>query len=185
MKSSVGMISDKLFLRSFLLSVGSILLCLALLCSMTYAWFSDGIESDRNALVSGSFLLEFKVKDSDGNEIPLTGNAFRPSARTALLPRTGVYTVTLTLTEQSDAKGYCIVTCDNMYPKLTEVIVGESTKSKDGRELNSPFIFQVEVTVAPGAGGVPLVLEPRCGVPSAPHILYNTKILQSDFEVQH
>ena len=159
-------------------------MCLALLCSVTYAWFSSEITSDTNSIVSGSFALSMQVTDSLGNEIPLVAeNPMRPSERTAFLPASGIYTVTLRLDESSDAKGYCIVTCNETYPKLTDVIIGESTKNPNGHAINSPFVFRVEVVV--GSSPIALTLEPCYGTTISPDILYGEKIHQEAFKDQH
>ena len=93
-------LSDRAFSRGLWASVISLLICLALLCSVTYAWFTSEVESGTNNLVSGSFSLSMKVTDSYGNEIPLVADdGTRPSARTATLTESGIYTVTLTLDE--------------------------------------------------------------------------------------
>jgi hypothetical protein len=153
---------------------------------MTYAWFTSEVKSDTNSLISGSFALLMQVTDSYGNVIPLTrDNPMRPSERTATLPTAGVYTVRLTLDPNSEAKGYCIVTCGEfgaiVYPKLTDVIVGDSTHSPGGHEKNSPFVFKVVVT----SSDVMLRLEPCYGPPSVIHILKDTSIHQDAFEIQH
>lgn len=182
MKQHTDAIADRAFTRSLWSMFACILLCLALLCSVTYAWFSDRIESDRNALVSGSFLLDFQVKDSYGNEIPLTTNLYRPTARVAKLPSAGVYTVTLTLKPGSDARGYCIVTWydELTYPKLTDVIVGPDTQNAGEHAPNTPFVFQVEVD-----SYEEMILEPCCGVPSSTKIYDGTLIQFDEFKIQH
>ena len=177
-------LSDRAFSRGLWASVISLLICLALLCSVTYAWFTSEVESGTNNLVSGSFSLSMKVTDSHGNEIPLVADdGTRPSARTATLTESGIYTVTLTLDEKSNAKGYCIVNCNRKYPKLTDVIVGEHTLNAGEHEKNTPLVFQVEVVV--GIEPIPLTLEPCYGPTAAPHIFMGTIIHQNDFTVQH
>lgn len=182
MKQNAEAISDRAFARGLWSSVICIVICLALLCSVTYAWFSDEVESDRNALISGSFLLDIQVTDSNGNEIPLTANDVRPTARTALLPSAGVYTVTLTPKSNSNARGYCVVTIESekTFPKLTDVIVGEYTQNVGDHEMNAPFVFRVEVT-----GEERLTLEPCYGLPSKVHIDYGKKLHYNDFEIQY
>ena len=177
-------LSEKAFSHGLWASVFSIVLCLALLCSVTYAWFSSEITSDTNSIVSGSFALSMQVTDSLGNEIPLVADdVTRPSARTAFLPASGIYKVTLMLDESSDAKGYCIVNCNDKYPKLTDVIIGESTKNPNGHAINSPCVFWVEVVVE--STPIALTLEPCYGTTVSPDILYGETIHQEAFEDQH
>ena len=95
-------INDKAFTRLMITSLIGFLVCVACLCSTTWAWFSDNAPSHGNEIkMADKFLLTVSVA---GEGEPLEGieNGVALSA--------GVeYTVTLTLPAES-ASGYCILT---------------------------------------------------------------------------
>ena len=167
-------ITEKAFSQSLVISVLSILLCLVALCSMTYAWFTEGVSSNSNTLVSGSFGLEKPVivKTADGE----TSTADAATAievegengvYTCTLPANGTYRVTLTC-GNSTAKGHCVVTI-NSQEKSTDAIIGASTANLDGYSINDPFTFQIKTS----ADAVEVEFRAVWGVVATPKIEKN------------
>lgn len=139
-------ITEKAFSHSLAVSVFSILLCLVLLCSMTYAWFTDGTVSSSNTLVSGSFALDISVAQDGGEPIAVTAVEGEDGVWSCTLPdKEEEYIVTLTLDPDSTAKGHCIVRINGM-DKNTDAIIGDRTANKDRYTKNSPFTFTIQTT---------------------------------------
>ena len=164
-------ISEKAFVQGLVVSVVSILLCIAALCSMTYAWFSGGTSSDANRLVSGSFDVAVSVIDvgngvSSAGEITLVPDANNKSIHSCLL-EAGTYQVTLKLADTATAKGHCVVKIGGS-TLYTEAIIGANTANAEGAVPNDPFVFTITVT-APTT----VVFEPHWGVVVDSDIQYN------------
>ena len=53
--------------RKWIMSVVAILLCIALLVGLTFAWFTDSASSGNNTIKSGNLDIELYYLDSDGN----------------------------------------------------------------------------------------------------------------------
>lgn len=143
-------ITEKAFSQGLLVSLLSILLCLVVLCSMTYAWFTGGTESNCNTLVSGSFGLAVAVVQTNGDtatasEITVAEVEGKSGVYSCTLPANGKYTVTLSLKGESTAKGHCVVKIHGV-EKSTEAIIGASTMNKEGYTPNSPFAFTIETS---------------------------------------
>ena len=141
-------ITEKAFSRSLLVSILSIFLCLVVLCSMTYAWFTSGISSSSNKIVSGSF-------DFDVSVTKLTDNTSTASIITPIETdenqgvftyklSAGTYTVVLDLNNDCTAKGYGIIKIGSV-EKQTDVLVGENTANREGYEQNDVFEFTLVV----------------------------------------
>ena len=64
-----GKISEKTFSQSLIISVVSILLCIVVLCSLTYAWFTTESKSNSNTLVSGTFDVVISVKNEHASPV--------------------------------------------------------------------------------------------------------------------
>ncbi len=141
-------ITEKAFSRSLCVSVLSILLCLILLCSMTYAWFTDGTSSGGNTLTSASFGLEkpqvVQADDASVNIEVLPGE--NGVWRCTLPNKEEKYTVILTLDADSTAKGHCVVSINGKDQK-TAAIIGDRTVNREGYpENSSPFTFTIQTT---------------------------------------
>ena len=180
-------ISDKAFLKSLILSIANIVLCLGALCSVTYAWFVGEIASDENTLVSGSFNVVVSVTAERPDGMTVTVEAVKN-------PRTGVwycdlpadaegqpttYTVTLTLTEDATVKGRGIVKIGDGDVLHTAPIIGANTAGAEGAELTDPFVFTVTVTESTSVR-----IEPCWGVAVHPDIPYNGSIVVNGESVE-
>lgn len=78
-ESKQNKLTEKAFAQSITVSVISILLCLVALCSVTWAWFSEGVTSSSNTIKTGNCTVTVSVIH-DGEE-------FGPNAGTS-----GTYT---------------------------------------------------------------------------------------------
>ncbi len=59
--------------RALLLSVLSMMLCVAMLIGSTFAWFTDSVTSGKNKIVAGNLDVELYAKDGDGY-VPVTAD---------------------------------------------------------------------------------------------------------------
>ena len=101
-------LTDKAFSRLMLTSVLGILLCIACLCSATWAWFSTDVASSQNTLKAGVFDLVVAVADDASQPVPVTKNANGAYVCTL---GAATYTVTLSVSEDTTVtKGYCVIT---------------------------------------------------------------------------
>lgn len=95
--------SDKAFNRLIFTSVLSIVLCLFLLCSTTYAWFVDDVTQSGNELKTAEeCLLSITVTNT------VTGQELENIEIGVTLEANVPYEVTLSLPKDSSS-GYCIV----------------------------------------------------------------------------
>lgn len=162
-------ITEKAFSQSMIISVVSILLCIVMICSMTYAWFTNETSSNSNTLMSGSFGVTISVtKLNDGtataSDVAVTSDPNNIGKYICDL-EVGTYTVTLNLTNESTVKGHCIVTVGNDTAKHTAAIVGEKMANDENGEQSDPFTFTITVTQP-----TTVTFEPRWGVVVDPDI---------------
>ena len=149
--------ADKAFTQSLLVSVISILLCLVALCSVTYAWFAEDVTTTNNKIEAGTFDLTVTMKAADDSEIPVTRGT--DGVWRATLPATqDPYTVTLTVTQDSNVRGFCTVECGDAKWQTDAIEVGETS-----------FTF----TVALNGTDVEISLAPQWGYPAEPAITAN------------
>ncbi len=114
-------ISDKAFSRSLLVSVVSILLCTVLLCSVTYAWFSDGQATANHIITAASFSVDVSVKDDNAGAV--TVDTLSDGSMVSVLENKNVtYTVSLSINPAANAKGYCAISF-NDGENITTVIM--------------------------------------------------------------
>ena len=107
-KQNTDKLTDKAFLRLILTSFLAIGICLVCLCSTTWAWFSEDVSSQKNALRSSSCLLNVAVAE-DGTIVK------DADTETVTLKQGVVYTFTLSLPKYSSS-GYCIIVAgENKY----------------------------------------------------------------------
>ena len=67
-------LTDKAFTQSIAVSVISILVCVVALCSVTWAWFSEGVTSSSNTIKTGNCTVTVSVM-YDGVEIAPNSDA--------------------------------------------------------------------------------------------------------------
>lgn len=93
-----------------------VILCVALLASVTLAWFVNSVEVKDNKIVTSTFEMTAKIENGQ-SQVELT--AKEDGTKEATLPA-GTYTVTLGCSEKTNGHGSCIVTL-NGQAKQTEV----------------------------------------------------------------
>lgn len=100
-------LTDQAFMKMICISIAFIVLCMAGLCSTTWAWFTGSIESESNTITAGSCELKVTV-----SEIGLTKSQPLVSIEdmTAESHRltAGEYVVELSVPDGS-ASGYCMI----------------------------------------------------------------------------
>ena len=94
-------LTDKAFSRSIITSILGIIICLACLCSTTWAWFTDSVEYVGNTVKAGECHLTITLKDENGVELTDISQGVD-------LEKDVTYTVTLTL-PNSSTSGYCVI----------------------------------------------------------------------------
>ena len=97
-------LTDKVFMRIIVVSFIGMFICLASLCSVTWAWFTDNTKSSANTISSSSdFSLEAIAKDGDVTILAISGSG--EMTETFAI---GTYTVILTLPAGSSS-GYLVI----------------------------------------------------------------------------
>ena len=161
-------LTDKAFSRLVITSVIGILVCIACLCSTTFAWFTGATSSSKNTVVSGQFDLarpdvQFVGEDASSSfAIEATQNEGIWSCE---LTSAGTYTITLTATDDSTVKGHCVVVIGDGDPINTDAIIVAEVAERDQIPQSNPFTFTITVD-APTT----LTLQPRWGVVASPDI---------------
>ena len=173
-------ITDKAFLHTAAVSIVSILLCLVLLCSVTYAWFSTDNKSENNKLASGSFDLTISVlKVVDGVVMSDKVDVNPVDGREGLYDcqlAAGTYLITLEMADTATVKGHCVITLDDNDPLRTAAIIGENTSNRGDRAVTDPFTFELTLTEDTN-----VTFEPRWGEAAHPDIAYRGEYSASDF----
>lgn len=107
-KQNIKILPDKAFVRLIATSVIGILICIACLCSSTYAWFFESIESPGTTLEAASD-CQLSVAILGGEEDSLIDENIKYGESITLnLKKDVEYTVTLSLPRDSSS-GYCIM----------------------------------------------------------------------------
>ena len=133
-----GKITEKAFSQSMIVSIASILLCIVMLCSLTYAWFNTGISSEKNKLEAGHFgidIVSVILEETDIEVLPDDAGIYTLEAEKT-------YKITLNPTVESTVKGYCLVLVNGAEYR-TDVIVNENTVSEAYPIPNAPFEFYI------------------------------------------
>ena len=154
-------ITEKAFLQSVIISVVGFLLCIVVLCTMTYAWFSSETSSTANTLMSGSFDVTISVSEvEDGVAAASTIEAeSNNEGKYSYTLDAGTYEICLTLTEGSNVKGYCVVKIGSDEERHTDAIIGENTANVEAADITNPFTFKITLTEE-----TTVILEPRWGI---------------------
>lgn len=151
-------ITEKAFTQSLFISIASILICIVLLCSITFAWFSEDVSNNANKVEAGRFDIGVKsvvlIETSGETEVSANESGVYTLAE-------GTYRVTVELTAETTVKGHCIITV-NGEEYHTDVIVNDSTKNDIYPTANSPFEFELVIP----AGGATVAFESRWGIPA-------------------
>lgn len=157
-------ITEKAFSQSLFISIASILICIVLLCSITFAWFSEDVSNNTNKVGAGRFDIGVKsvVLIATDGETEISADA---SGVYTL--GEGTYRVTVELDAETTAKGYCIITV-NGTKYHTDVVVNEQTKNDVYTTPNSPFTFELVIP----DGGATVTFDSRWGIPAVVDVTY-------------
>ena len=152
-------LTDEAFSRIMITSVLSILICIICLCSVTYAWFTMGVESGGNVVQAGRFVADVNVIDDAGEMVAVTVDA--SSGKTSCTLEAGkVYAVSLSVSEDSTvASGHGILEMG-----------GESYKTA-GVYADSPLTFSLSTEDNADAVDVSFVF--AWGIPAEPYFTSN------------
>ena len=116
-------ISDKAFTQNLLISVVSILLCIGLLCSVTYAWFSKEADVGNQIITSGNFSLDTTViyiNPETSEMVDVAVDTLSDGSMSCILAKKGTtYTVLLSMTEEANVKGYCAISIGDDVNEIT------------------------------------------------------------------
>ena len=141
-------ITDRAFNKSLIIAVLGILTCLAALCSTTYAWFVSETSSSNNTIVASAFNVDdvrvLRQSEVGGVEVAVAPERVVNGTYSYSLP-TGTYKMIFVLSDNSTAKGHCILKIGNV-KRHTEAIIGKTTANKDGYVENDPFEFTFTVS---------------------------------------
>ena len=133
-------------MRSLATSVFAILVCIACLCSSTFAWFNVSQDSQSNTIAAGSFDYTVEVQIAgEGGTVVLTPTEIDDEHGTYYYTlAAGTYDIILDLNNDSTAKGYCIIKIGEV-EKQTDVIIGDNTANREDYNINDPFSFTLVI----------------------------------------
>lgn len=99
-------ITEKAFSSGIITSVLSIVLCIAALCSTSWAWFTGSTQSNKNTIKTAeTFQLQLVLEDGSTNTVDIVNDK-------AVLVAGEKYKVTISLPKDS-ASGYVVITGKN------------------------------------------------------------------------
>ena len=165
--------TERAFMQSLIFSVLGILLCVAALCPMTYAWFVGSTEKTGNTVMAGSFDLTVTVLQ-DGTEVDAKTLPNEENNVWTWELSAGTYTVHLKPKTENTVKGHCIVTVGGEAPKHTAAIVGENAKTDAFPETPNPFVFTLTVTESTPGGKTAVTFSPVWGMAASPDIAHES-----------
>ena len=153
-------ITDKAFTRFVATSVFAILVCIACLCSSTFAWFTTTQDSSQNTITSGTFDHEIKIEITSagsGETIAVIDGA----VQSCTLDRGKSYVVTLTPTDATTVKGYCVINVDGtIYNTDTYGAVSEG----------SPESLTFTLALPAGNDTAKVIFKPHWGIAAEKHV---------------
>ena len=154
--NNANRITDKAFSRAMITSVLGILVCIACLCSVTWAWFSTDISNDSNTVGSGNFGLIVTVTDvTDGGTADVPVSVLTDGASVCNLMGGKTYKVILKMTEDTTVtKGFCIIKSGAASLQSGSINIAENT---------NPFEFTLTVG---GTGERTVTFSPAWGYPA-------------------
>ena len=151
-------ITEKAFTHSLFISIASILICIVLLCSITFAWFSEDVSNNTNKVEAGRFDIEVAAVVLIDTDSETEVSANESGAYTL---EEGTYRVTVELTAETTVKGYCIITV-NGTEYHTDVIVNDNTVNDIYTTPNAPYEFTLVIP----EGGATVTFDSKWGIPA-------------------
>ena len=156
-----GKMSDKAFTQNLLISVVSILLCIGLLCSVTYAWFSKEAEVGNHIITSGNFSLDATViyiTPETSEAVAVAVDTLSDGSMSCILEKKGTtYIVVLSMTEEANVKGYCAISIGN---DVNEITVPMSRAPEIG-------VDSLSFTITTAEDNTVVCFTPKWGYPAA------------------
>ena len=153
-----------------LIALANVLVCFLLFSSATWSWLSVGTYSDVNVINSSHFNFDVEVKNSENVEIVASEDNFGYSFN---LENSGKYTITIKLTEASNAQnGYCKIIATKDESTTKTYYKNVVTKGNI-----SVLTFEVETT----DNNIVLSLAPYLGTTSINSFEANESYLAIDF----
>ena len=159
-------LTDKAFSRFLVTSVIGILVCIACLCSSTFAWFSSNNKSVSNTLATGKFDIAQPIATCEGTDGMLEFAFTEIDGIWSCELPAGTYTIVLTSLEGSNVKGHCVVTVGDGAPQNTDAIISAEIAARDGMEQSDPFTFTLTLDEA-----ATVTIQSRWGMVAAPDIM--------------
>ena len=165
-------LTDKAFSRLWITSIVGILICIACLCSTTWAWFSADQSAEGNTVQSGNFNLDISVtKEQSSSTVESREQTLGDIEITELSNgklsctlEKGQYTVVLKTTPDTTvSRGFC------------KMMVGETAYYTDSisTDATDSFTFTLDVI----EDGTTVLFSPAWGVPAEVDVEWN-KTLQ-------
>ncbi len=165
-------LTDKAFSRLWITAIVGILICIACLCSTTWAWFSADQSAEGSTLQSGRFDLDISITkepSSTENEtieqrstvIEITDLA---NGKMSCTLEKGKYTIVLKMTQDTTVtRGFCTIT------------VGDKVYCTDSINANgtAPFTFTLDVA----ADDTTIIFSPAWGLPAQASVEHRGALL--------
>ena len=162
-EKEIKKLTDQAFSRLMLTSLLGMLVCIACLCSATWAWYNASISSNTNELGAGVFGLTVSYAQSDEPAVELSVNEDGTSSYT--FAEVGTYKVTLTATDSTTvSRGFCILKADGTR-YYTDAISADSPE---------PYVFNLVITEE----NTTVVFAPSWGLPANVSIVDGTITIQ-------
>ena len=155
-------LTEKAFSRLWITSIVGILVCIACLCSTTWAWFSADQAAESNVVQSGRFDLDISITEESGvlekaieeqNATVIELTDLSNGKMSCKLPK-GKYTVVLKITQDTTVtKGFCTMSVEGK----NKVYHTDSIYA-DGAD---PFTFTLDVQEE-----ITMLFSPAWGIPA-------------------
>lgn len=163
--------SEKVFSQGLIISVISILLCIVMLCSVTYAWYSEEANAGNNIITSGNFSLDATVtyiNPQTSEAVTVAVDNLSNGSMRCVLEKKGItYTVVLSMTDMANVKGYCAISISDNVDKITE------TMSKDPEIGADTLCF----TITTAEDSTIVSFTPKWGCPAVSTLTDGTAIV--------
>ena len=135
-KENEEKVTDKMLVRSVVLSVIGILFCMTCLFGLSWAWFSDSIATGSSKITAASFNLDVTVEEINGAQIPKGEDGFYQ------LDTTKTYKVTL-VKEGTAKSGFCHISVKTSEEGTQTIFYTENIPQGNVTEDDQPYVFTV------------------------------------------
>ena len=153
-------LTDKAFSRFIGTAMLGILVCIACLSSATWAWFNAADGSQPSTIRGGSFDQEISIEILGSGGV-VTLSPLGETKQSCELERGKSYTITLSPSEQTTVKGYCVITVDG--EKYNTGSFGIDTE-----DIDETLVFTL--TLPDGVGVTEVIFESHWGIAVNKHV---------------